>query len=77
MRLIRPTHITHALATSALLSLAALGCGGDGPLAPGLGSGRMTGPAAPADTSGAPHDSSTMVPTVNKPERWRHSFTPD
>jgi len=46
MRLIRPTNITHALATSALLSLAALGCGGDGPLAPGLGSGSLTASGA-------------------------------
>jgi hypothetical protein len=60
MQLIRPTHSTHpritrpsrnqrralALATSAFLSLAAAGCGSDGPLAPGLGSGTLTASGA-------------------------------
>lgn len=60
MQLIHPTHMTHArsawhsmsqrralaLVTSAFLSLAAVGCGGDGPLAPGLGTGSLTATGA-------------------------------
>lgn len=55
MQLIRPTQLTHpsrnqrralALATSAFLSLAAIGCQSDGPMAPGLGSGTLTATGA-------------------------------
>lgn len=61
MHLIRPTHSTHprgarppakarrralTLATCALLALAAVGCGSDGPLAPGIGSGNLTATGA-------------------------------
>jgi hypothetical protein len=50
MQLIHPTHITSrralALATSALLSLGAVGCGSDGPLAPGMGTGSLTASGA-------------------------------
>ena len=51
MQPIHQKHITHtrrglALATSAFLSLAAVGCGSDSPLAPGLGSGSLTATGA-------------------------------
>ena len=60
MQLIRQTHMTHphgarpaksqrralAIAMSALLSLGALGCGGDGPLAPGIGTANLTASGA-------------------------------
>jgi hypothetical protein len=60
MQLIHLTHVTRArgvcsrrsgrrtltLATSALLSLVAVGCGGDGPVAPGLGTGSVTASGA-------------------------------
>ncbi len=60
MQLIHPTHMTHSrgacpsrsrrraltLATSALLSLAVVGCGSDGPVAPGLGAGSVTASGA-------------------------------
>ena len=60
MQLIRLTKPTHprdarparsrrralALATCVLLSLAVVGCGGDGPLAPGIGSGNLTATGA-------------------------------
>jgi hypothetical protein len=62
MQLIHPMRIAHprdtrsstsrrrtlALSTSALLSLAAAGCGSDGPLAPGLGTGSVTASGAVA-----------------------------
>lgn len=60
MQPIHPTHMTHTrgacpsrsrrraltLATSALLSLAVVGCGSDGPVAPGLGAGSVTASGA-------------------------------
>jgi hypothetical protein len=42
----RNRYRARAVAVSALLSLAALSCGGDGPLAPGLGSGTLTASGA-------------------------------
>ena len=51
MQPIHQKHITHtrrglALVSSAFLSLAAIGCGSDSPLAPGLGSGSLTATGA-------------------------------
>jgi hypothetical protein len=60
MQLTQRTHLTNAdgarpfrsqrralaLATFALLSLAVVGCGGDGPLAPGMGTGSLTATGA-------------------------------
>jgi hypothetical protein len=60
MQLIHPTHTSRVrgafasrnrrgarvMAASALLCLIAVGCGGDGPLAPGLGSGNLTASGA-------------------------------
>ena len=60
MQLIRPTHTSHvrgaftsrnrhrarAIAASALLCLIGVSCGGDGPVAPGLGSGSLTASGA-------------------------------
>jgi len=46
MKLIHPIRITRALTTSVLLCLAAAGCGSDGPLAPGFGTGSLTASGA-------------------------------